>query len=126
MAETTLPPLSAESARLHAARAIEGGPATLAHYDNYLIDSDSRVILAVEATPARFRQETTADKQSQRARYKIEALFAELKQQMRSHRVRLRRTWNVTEQFLLAVTAQNLKRMVRFLAQRNGPEPNIA
>ena len=29
MAETTLPPLSAESARLHAARAIEGGPATL-------------------------------------------------------------------------------------------------
>jgi hypothetical protein len=45
---------------------------------------------------------------------------------MRSHRVRLRRTWNVTEQFLLAVTAQNLKRMVRFLAQRNGPEPNIA
>ena len=84
------------------------------------------MILAVEATPARFRQETTADKQSQRARYKIEALFAELKQQMRSHRVRLRRTWNVTEQFLLAVTAQNLKRMVRFLAQRNGPEPNIA
>jgi hypothetical protein len=33
-------------------------------------------------------------------------------------RVRLRRTWNVAEQFLLAATAQNLKRMVRFLAQR--------
>jgi len=61
---------------------------------------------------------TPAYKQSQRARYKIEALFAELKQQMSLRRVRLRRTWNVAEQFLLAATAQNLKRMVRFLAQR--------
>ena len=43
---------------------------------------------------------------------------AELKQQMGLRRVRLRRTWNVAEQFLLAATAQNLKRMVRFLAQR--------
>ena len=33
-------------------------------------------------------------------------------------RVRLRRLWNVSEQFLLAATAQNLKRLVRFLAQR--------
>ena len=236
-----------------AAWAVKGGPATLAYYDNYLIDTHSRVILAVEATPARFRQETIAArrmlgrveklglhpdsvgadkaygsgeflawllardiqphipvidrrhqtggrftrdafryepqenayycpegkplhyrgqrrssqgylyrsteaqcqgcpqkkfctrgpyrrlfvhwqeparqtvralagtpayKQSQRARYKIEALFAELKQQMSLRRVRLRRTWNVAEQFLLAATAQNLKRMVRFLAQR--------
>ena len=244
-----------------AAWAIKGGPATLAYYDNYLIDTHSRVILAVEATPARFRQETiaarrmlgrmeklglhpdsvTADKaygsgeflawllardiqphipvidrrhqtrgrftrdafryepqenayycpegkplhyrgqrrsnqgylyrateaqcqgcpqkkfctrgpyrrlfvhweeparqtvralagtpaykQSQRARYKVEALFAELKQQMRLRRVRLRRTWNVAEQFLLAATAQNLKRMVRFLAQRGAQEPSTA
>ena len=81
----------------------------------------------VAATPARFRQETIAAyKQSQRARYKIEALFAELKQQMRLHRVRLRRTRNVTEQFLLAAAAQNLKRMVRFLAQREAPELSTA
>jgi hypothetical protein len=40
--------------------------------------------------------------------------------------VRLRRTWNVTEQFLLAATAQNLKRMVRFLAQRKGGELSTA
>ena len=240
-----------------AAWAIKGGPATLAYYDNYLIDTHSRVILAVEATPARFRQETIAArrmlgrmqklglrpdsvaadkaygsgeflawllardiqphipvidrqhqtrgrftrdafryepqenayycpegkplhyrgqrrssqgylyrsteaqcqgcpqkkfctrgpyrrlfvhweeparqtvrtlagtpayKQSQRARYKVEALFAELKQQMRLRRVRLRRTWNVAEQFLLAATAQNLKRMVRFPAQRGARE----
>jgi transposase len=240
-----------------AAWAVKSGPATLGYYDNYLIDTTSRVILSVDATPARFRQEvlaarrmiehvkqlgvrpqnlaadkaygsgeflawllardiqphipvidrqhqtrghftrdafryeprenayycpegkplhyrgqrrssqgylyrsteaqcqgcpqkklctpgpyrrlfvhwqeparqivralagTPAYKQSQRTRYKIEALFAELKQWMRMRRVRLRRTWNVAEQFLLAATAQNLKRLVRFLAQREAQE----
>ncbi len=61
---------------------------------------------------------TTAYERSRRARNKIEALFAELKQRMRLGRVRLRRLWNVGEQFLLAATAQNLKRLVRFLVQR--------
>src|SRR6266849_2279639 len=61
---------------------------------------------------------TPAYERSRRARYKIEALFAALKQRMRLERVRLRRLWNVGEQFLLAATAQNLKRLVRFLAQR--------
>lgn len=61
---------------------------------------------------------TPAYERSRRARYKIEALFAELKQRMSMQRVRLRRLWNVFEQFLLAATAQNLKRLVRFLAQR--------
>jgi transposase len=233
--------------------AAKGGPALLAYYDNYLMDTPSRVILAVEATPARFRQETVAarrmlqqvkklglhpeclggdkaygsgeflawllarniqphipvidrrhqthghftrdqfryepsenayycpqgkplrysrlkrsgqayqycstaaqcrgcpEKQrctsapfrnlvvhwheparnvvralagtaayvrSQRARGKIETLFSELKQRLGLRRVRLRRLWNVAEQFLLAATAQNLKRLVRFLAQR--------
>ncbi len=233
--------------------AAKGGPALLAYYDNYLMDTPSRVILAVEATPARFRQETVAarrmlqqveklglhaeclggdkaygsgeflawllarniqphipvidrrhqthghftrdqfryepsenayycpqgkplrysrlkrsgqayqycstaaqcqgcpEKQrctsapfrnlvvhwheparnvvralagtaayvrSQRARGKIETLFSELKQRLGLRRVRLRRLWNVAEQFLLAATAQNLKRLVRFLAQQ--------
>ena len=61
---------------------------------------------------------TPAYERSRRARYKIEALFAELKQRMRLGRVRLRRLWNISEQFLLAATAQNLKRLARFLAQR--------
>ena len=69
---------------------------------------------------------TPAYKQSQRARYKVEALFAELKQQMRLRRVRLRRTWNVAEQFMLAATAQNLKRLVSFLAQHEVPELTTA
>jgi transposase len=232
--------------------AAKSGPALLAYYDNYLIDTHSRVILAVEATPARFRQETLAARRmlervkklglrpeclgadkaygsgeflawlltrdiqphipvidrrhqtgghftrdqfryepsentyycpegkplrysrskrrgqgymycstaaqcqgcaqkqrctaapfrnlvihwheparevvralagtaayvrSQRARRKIEALFSELKQRLGLRRVRLRRLWNVAEQFFLAATAQNLKRLVRFLAQ---------
>ena len=67
-------------------------------------------------------QGTPAYERSQRVRYKIEALFAELKQRMRLKRVRLRRLWNVGEQFLLAATAQNLKRLVRFLTQR---PPNL-
>ena len=60
-------------------------------------------------------------KRSQRARYKVEALFAELKQQIKLRRVRLRRLWNVAEQFYLAATAQNLKRLVHHLAQKQSP-----
>ena len=55
---------------------------------------------------------------SKRERNKIEALFSELKLRVGLRRVRLRRLWNVAEQFYLAATAQNLKRLVRFLAQR--------
>ncbi len=64
---------------------------------------------------------TPSYERSRRARYKIEALFAELKQRVLLRRVRLRRLWNVAEQFLMAATAQNLKRLVRFLAQRRLP-----
>jgi transposase len=60
-------------------------------------------------------------KRSQRARYKVEALFAELKQQIKLRKARLRRLWNVAEQFYLAATAQNLKRLVRHLAQEQAP-----
>ncbi len=60
---------------------------------------------------------TPAYERSRRLRYRIEALFAELKQRLRLARVRLRRLWNVGEQFLMAATAQNIKRLVRFLAQ---------
>ena len=59
---------------------------------------------------------TPAYERSRRDRYKVEALFAELKQRLRLGRVRLRRLWNVAEQFHLAATAQNLKRLVQFIA----------
>ena len=61
---------------------------------------------------------TPSYERSRRARYKVEALFAELKQRMHLHRARLRRLWNVAEQFHLAATAQNLKRLVQFLVHR--------
>src|SRR5215468_2095524 len=51
-----------------------------------------------------------------RARKKVEALFAELKNQIGLRRLRLRRLKFVREQFFLAA-AQNLKRLVRFLNQ---------
>jgi transposase len=40
--------------------AIKSGPAVLGYYDNYLVDTTSRVILSVQATPALFSQETLA------------------------------------------------------------------
>jgi len=46
----------------------------------------------------------------QRSRYKVEALFAELKQQIKLRRVRLRRLWNVSEQFHLTATATKPKK----------------
>jgi transposase len=61
--------------------------------------------------------DTPAYERSRRDRYKVEALFAELKQRLRVGRVRLRRCWNVAEQFHLAATAQNLKRLVQFIAR---------
>jgi transposase len=54
---------------------------------------------------------------AQRQRKKVEALFAELKNQIGLRRLRLRRLKFVQEQFLLAAAAQNIKRLVRFLSQ---------
>ena len=59
---------------------------------------------------------------SQRARRKVEALFAELKNYIGLRRLRLRRMRFVREQFYLAATAQNLKRLVRFLSRKSTPQ----
>src|SRR5579859_4106708 len=53
----------------------------------------------------------------QRQRKKVEALFAELKNQIAVRRLRLRRLKFVREQFFLAAAAQNIKRLVQFLSQ---------
>jgi transposase len=60
---------------------------------------------------------------AQRERKKVEALFAELKNQIGLRRLRLRRLKFVREQFFLAAAAQNIKRLVRFLGQ--GPRPPL-
>jgi transposase len=76
--------------------------------------------------PARQRAhalaQTPAFAIAQRARRKVEALFAELKNYIGLRRLRLRRMCFVREQFYLAATAQNLKRLVRFLRSRPTPE----
>jgi hypothetical protein len=47
----------------------------------------------------------------------VEALFAELKNQIGLRRLRLRRLKFVREQFFLAAAAQNMKRLTRFLSR---------
>jgi hypothetical protein len=58
---------------------------------------------------------------AQRQRKKVEALFAELKNQIGMRRLRLRRMKFVREQFYLAAAAQNIKRLVRFLSKAPVP-----
>ncbi len=61
---------------------------------------------------------------AQRQRKKVEALFAELKNQIGLRRLRLRRMKFVREQFFLAAAAQNIIRLVRFLSKT--PSPPVA
>jgi transposase len=63
--------------------------------------------------------------QAQRQRKKVEALFAELKNQIGLRRLRLRRLKFVREQFFLAAAAQNIKRLVRFLSQPTNPVVSV-
>jgi transposase len=74
-----------------------------------------------EPARQRARERTTvpAFAAAQCQRRKVEALFAELKNQIGLRRVRLRRLKFVREQFFLAATAQNLKRLARFLSLRS-------
>jgi transposase len=68
---------------------------------------------------------TPAFAQAQRTRRKVEALFAELKNQIGLRRLRLRRMKFVREQFYLAAAVQNMKRLVRFLTPKP-IEPGMA
>jgi transposase len=75
---------------------------------------------------ARMLVNTPEFAKAQRQRKKVEALFAELKNQIGLRRLRLRRLKFVREQFFLAAAAQNLKRLVRFLSQPTRPIPVTA
>jgi len=61
-----------------------------------------------------------------RARNKIEALFSELRNHIRLRKVRLRGLRNAKEQFMLAATAQNLKRLIKFMKHSKEPIPAMA
>lgn len=58
---------------------------------------------------------TEGYQRSRRDRNKVERLFGELKTRINLRKLRLRRLRNVSERFLLAATAQNLKRLVKHL-----------
>lgn len=68
---------------------------------------------------ARERTKQPMFRTAQWQRRKVEALFAELKNQIGLRRSRLRMMKYVREQFLLAATAQNLKRFVKFMSLRS-------
>jgi hypothetical protein len=59
---------------------------------------------------------------SYRERKKVEMLFAHLKRILRLDRLRLRGLSGATDEFTLAATAQNLRRLAKFVAQ-SAPTP---
>ena len=63
---------------------------------------------------------------ARRARNKIEALFSELRNQVRLRKLRLRGLPRAGEQFLMAATVQNIKRLVRFINQSKAAEAAMA
>jgi transposase len=87
-----------------------------------------RCLVIHQHEPARQRARELANTEefarAQRQRKKVEALFAELKNQIGLRRLRLRRLKFVREQFFLAAAAQNIKRLVRYLGCQ--PFPQIA
>jgi transposase len=70
---------------------------------------------------ARELAQTPEFAKAQRQRKKVEALFAQLKNPIGLRRLRLRRMKFVREQFWLAATVQNIKRLVRFLSPQATP-----
>src|ERR1700741_3652005 len=84
-----------------------------------------RGLIIHQNEPARQRARELVNKpefaKAQRQRKKVEALFAELKNQIGLRRLRLRRLRFVREQFFLAAVAQNIKRLVRFLSSPTAP-----
>jgi transposase len=76
---------------------------------------------------ARAIANTDAYKQSRKDRKKVEILFAHLKRILKLDRLRLRGLSGARDEFLLAATAQNLRRMAKWLIPKQ-PEmlPTIA
>lgn len=74
---------------------------------------------------ARSLVDTELYEQSRRERKKVEMLFAHLKRHLGFERLRLRGLSGAQDEFLLAATVQNLRRMATLTA-RPPPRPIIA
>jgi transposase len=92
--------------------------------------ADFRALVIHQHEPARQRARelvnTPKFAKAQKQRKKVEALFAELKNQIGLRRLRLRRLKFVREQFFLAAAAQNLKRLVKYLARTAPPRVKVS
>ena len=73
---------------------------------------------------ARDIAKTDTYQQTQNERKKVEMLFAHLKRILKLDRLRLRGMSGARDEFLLAATAQNLRRMARLLS-RPPPIPGV-
>jgi hypothetical protein len=71
---------------------------------------------------ARALANTDAYRKSRKDRKKVEMLFAHLKRILKLDRLRLRGRSGAQDEFLLAATAQNLRRMAKWLVPRT---PNL-
>ncbi len=71
---------------------------------------------------ARRLRDTAEYRQSRRARKKVEMLFGHLKRILKLDRLRLRGMTGASDEFLLAATAQNLRRLALWLS--TGPPEN--
>jgi transposase len=79
----------------------------------------TRNLFEAEREQVRALKGTEAFERSARERKKIEMLFAHLKRNLALRRLRLRGPTGAADEFLLAATAQNLKKLVRCLS--HGP-----
>jgi transposase len=77
----------------------------------------ARSIYEAARDVARSLSKTTAYQQSRKDRKKVEMLFAHLKRILKLDRLRLRGLSGAQDEFLLAATAQNLRRMAKWLGQ---------
>ena len=89
-----------------------------AHVDDAMLERTAAAYVKVRDIS--IKTEQAMDRTNDSAK-KVEALFAELKNQIGLRRLRLRRLKFVREQFFLAAVAQNIKRLVRFLSQPTNP-----
>jgi len=73
---------------------------------------------------ARRVSKTSAYRQSRKDRKKVEVLFAHMKRILKMNRLRLRGIMGAKDEFLLTATAQNLRRMAKYLG--TGPPRHFA
>ena len=78
----------------------------------------TRNLFEAEREHVRVLKGTEAFERSARERRKAEMAFAHLKRNLSFRRLRLRGITGAKDEFLLAATVQNLRKLARFLAHR--------